>query len=184
MIAVDDCHAELIASLVKCHKPRDVLELGIGSGKSSREIIKALEWNTTDYKYTLVDSGVDWGSHEAIPRDAIQHLDGNQKARLIISDELPFVMYTPDKYDFIFSDADHWNTDKWFDYVYTRLLKPGGILIYHDVSMQGVKDDLSFPNLDNIFHRARELGLHYAYFNKSSRQGEKCERGLFVLFKH
>jgi predicted O-methyltransferase YrrM len=59
MIEVDDCHTELLASLIKCHKPVNVLELGIGTGKTSRAIAEALEWNEQDYKYNLVDSGLD-----------------------------------------------------------------------------------------------------------------------------
>ncbi len=91
---------------------------------------------------------------------------------------------TKKTYDFIFSDADHWNTDKWFDFVYDRLLNRDGILIYHDVSTGPLpNNELRFPNLTNILHRCKIRGLSHVHLDKISRKGEKCYRGFLVIFK-
>ena len=44
-VQVDFCHGDLIESLVKCHKPKSVLELGFGSGFTTRKILAALDYN-------------------------------------------------------------------------------------------------------------------------------------------
>lgn len=180
MLEIDQCHIDLISSLIKTSKPKKVLELGFGSGKSSRAIIDALKFNQTEFNYTLVENWVDWNYKPQY--DQVQFLKG-EGISLVNSDELHFVFSTQDTYDFILSDADHWNTDKWFEYVFKNLLNDGGILIYHDVSLGPHKNvDLYFKNLDNIYYKAKGMGLKMLHFNKSSRDDEKCERGLLVIF--
>ncbi len=181
MIEIDQCHLDLLSGFVKCSKPKDVLELGFGSGKSVKCILDALSYNQSEYNYTLVENWIDWGRQPQI--DKIEFMKEYKNVQIVCTDELNFVYGTQDKYDFILSDADHWNTDKWFEYVFTRLLNPGGILVYHDVSLGPDKVDLYFKNLDNIYHRCKELGLNFLHFNKSTRPDEKCERGLLVIFK-
>jgi hypothetical protein len=78
------------------------------------------------------------------------------------------------------SDADHMRTDQWFEYVYDNLVADGGILCYHDVNMI---DGSHFVNLRNIYYKAQERKLRYMLFNKNSIPGERCERGLMVIFK-
>lgn len=181
MIEIDQCHLDLLAGLIKSQKPVDVLELGFGSGKSVKSVLDALAYNTNEYNYTLVENWIDWNG---VPqREQIEFMKEYKNVKIACMNESDFVFNTPEKYDFILSDADHWNTDKWFDYVYTRLLNPGGILVYHDVSLGPEKVDLYFKNLDNIYHRCKELDLNFVHFNKSTRDDEKCERGLLVIFK-
>lgn len=188
-VMVDECHGDLIASLVKAHKPHMILELGVGSGFSSKKILEAIDWNEvgeldpsyTKARYTLVDNWADWNGRA--PK-GIETLANHPSCTFIPSNEINFVFGTRDKYDFIFSDADHWNADKWFDYVYTRLLKPGGILIYHDVCIvEPPVKELTFPNLALIYERCKELSIPCKIFNKSSRKEERCWRGLLVIFK-
>jgi hypothetical protein len=45
------------------------------------------------------------------------------KVNIVTSSEENFVFSTNQKYDFIFSDADHLNAQKWFEHVYDNLLK-------------------------------------------------------------
>jgi predicted O-methyltransferase YrrM len=180
-VMVDECHAELISSLIKVHKPRTVLELGVGSGFTSKKILDALDWNEVPAKYSLVDNWADW--HGVIP-EGVETLAKHPMCTLYQASEIHFVFSTHEKYEFIFSDADHWNADKWFDYVYERLLVPGGILIYHDVcTVDPPEGELTFPNLRNIYDRCVKLGIHHKLFNKSSKSGERCWRGLLVIFK-
>jgi predicted O-methyltransferase YrrM len=181
-VMVDECHASLIAALVKAHKPVKLLELGVGSGFTSKQILDSLDWNGLDTaRYTLVDNWADWNF--SIP-EGIEHIARHPMCTIYQLSEMQFVFSTPEKYDFIFSDADHWNADKWFDYVYERLLEPGGILIYHDVCTCDPPDGgLVFPNLKNIYDRCVQLGIYHKVFNKSSKPDERCWRGLLVIFK-
>lgn len=187
-VAVDACHADLIASLVKCNKPKKVLELGFGSGFTTQKIIDALNYNEenarSDYgppaTFTLVDNWFDWNG--TVPPD-VQRF-ANQRVQIITSSEVNFVFNVNETWDFIFSDADHFNTDKWFDYVYDRLLNDGGILVYHDVCETAPSTGEGwFPNLAHIIRKARKLGLTHKLFNKQSRNDERCWRGLLVIFK-
>lgn len=181
-VIVDECHADLIASLVRSHKPATLLEMGVGSGFTSKKILDAIDWNESSAKYSLVDNWVDWNGN--IP-DGIENLAKHPSCTLYQASEIQFVFSTPEKYDFIFSDADHWNADKWFDYVYERLLQPGGILVYHDVcTVEPPDGELTFPNLKNIYDRCVKLGIHHKLFNKSSKNTERCWRGLLVIFKN
>jgi len=191
-VQVDFCHGDLIASLVRAHKPKNVLELGFGSGFSSRKILAALDENENGQldasyglpaKYTLVDSWLDWREKGQPPPDVSEFQ--TPRTTIIDSTEHNFVFGTKDKWDFIFSDADHFNAEKWCDHVFDNLLNNNGILIYHDIMEVGPPGGgFWFPNLGKILQRARERNLHHFLFNKNSLADEKCWRGLLVIFKN
>lgn len=187
-VAVDTCHLDLVRALVKSHKPSSILELGVGSGRTTIALCAGIKYNESSEtiggyqtpKITLVDNWNDWGHKRP---DFIDQL--KLKVNLVESDEKAFIFSTRETYDFIFSDADHWNTDKWFDYVYDRLLNVNGILIYHDVSVQNPlpDNDLRFPNLENILIQCKRRNIKYMYFDKCSLKSERCFRGLLVIYK-
>lgn len=181
MLEIDQCHLDLISGFIKSSKPHKTLELGFGSGKSVKSVLEALRYNEVPFEYTLVENWVDWNY---VPQlDKLEFVKG-PGVKVVQSDERAFVFSTTDTYDFILSDADHWNTQNWFEYVFTNLLNKGGILVYHDVSLGPHPNvDLYFKNLDYIYHRAKELGIKMLHFNKSTRPDEKCERGLLILFR-
>ncbi len=187
-VAVDLCHLDLITNLVKTHKPTSILELGVGSGRTTIALCEGVKYNEhsdTISGYvtptiTLVDNWNDWGHKRP---DFVDEL--KLKVNLIESDEKQFLFSTNNKYDFIFSDADHFNTDKWFDYVYDRVLMNNGILMYHDVSIQNPlpNNEFRFPNLENILIQCKKRNINYIYFDKCSLKSERCYRGLLVIFK-
>jgi predicted O-methyltransferase YrrM len=191
-VQVDFCHGDLIANLVKCHKPKNVLELGFGSGFTTRKILEALEYNETGplvpsygppAKYTLVDNWLDWREAGKPPPDMSEFQ--TPRTTLVVSNEHDFVFSAKEKWDFIFSDADHFNTDKWFEYVFDNLLNDNGILIYHDICVKAPESgEFWFPNLARILYKTRERKLSHFLFNKDSRTDEKCWRGLLVIFKN
>ena len=189
---MDFCHGDLIANLIKCHKPKNVLELGFGSGFTARKILEAIEYNetgplTSTYgspaKYTLVDNWLDWREKGQAPPDVSEF--NTPRTTIINSSEHEFVFSAKDKWDFIFSDADHFNAEKWFDYVFDNLLNDNGILIYHDICEQApVNGEFWFPNLTHILKRTRQRNLSHHLFNRDSRADERCWRGLLVIFKN
>jgi predicted O-methyltransferase YrrM len=170
MIAIDQAHCDLIYGLIVSLKPRDVLEFGLGSGASATAIAKGLLFNDLKCSYTIVDNWHDWKGVE--PGFHLEALEFPLPI-IVNQDETEFCnTLEKDSYDFILSDADHANAEKNAGKLYYALRSPG-IMIFHDVCNPG------WPNL-------RVLKGSYAnsvLFNKNSRDGEECDRGLLVVFR-
>jgi len=175
IVAIDSNHAFLTTALVSCRKPQNILEFGFGSGESCRSILNGLRYNGNNFNFTLVDN---WYDFQGIPPTEIEKED-YLGVNFITSGESEYVYSCKEKYDFIFSDADHFNTQEWFVYVYENLLKKEGVLIYHDVT-----NSASFPNLLRIYSDTIRCNFHHMLFNYNTRADEKCDRGLLVIFKH
>tara|TARA_B100000315_G_scaffold251024_1_gene284977 strand:- start:1030 stop:1650 length:621 start_codon:yes stop_codon:yes gene_type:complete len=176
---VDVCHAHLIKSLITSNKPTNILEIGIGGGRSTDKILEGIEFNQNNPSFTLVDNWVDFGF--VMPNQVKRryaHL-----INIITSDEKDFILSTKDKYDFIMSDGDHEHTNEWFQYVYDKLLLADGILVYHDINLWPGTEGY-FPNLREIYSKCKQQNIHHKLFNRSIREDERCRRGLLVIFKH
>jgi predicted O-methyltransferase YrrM len=171
-VKIDRNHAELVTALVKCVKPRTVLELGFGAGEATKAIMAGLNYNEMQFSYTLVDNWQDFGGRRPAATNAeeFSHID------FVTSDEQAFVEGCKDQFDFIFSDADHFSAQNWFQKVYDDLLRPGGILLYHDVT------NPELPNLREIYDRVLSHEYRHALFSENSRSDERCDRGLLVIF--
>lgn len=176
VVKIDVAHASLLTALVQTNKSKTILEIGIGGGQATDAILDGLEFNQQPFEYDIVDCWLDWGGNKP---DGIDEKYGS-RCNIITSREKEFVFSTNKTYDFIMSDGDHHNTEKWFEHVFDKLLNPGGILIYHDINLI---DDDSFPNLIEIYDRCKEYKLRHQLFNKNSRADERCQRGLLVIFK-
>lgn len=175
-VKVDEAHCALLAGLVRAHKPENILEFGFGGGGSLQAISDAASDNGKCVEYILVDN---WKDFDGIaPPDASKWAD--ILTEIIVMDEGEFVAASiangDNGFDFIMSDADHANTQKYFAEVYDRLLNPGGILCYHDVC--------NYPNIWEIVEECRRRGLSHVVFNKNSQPWEACFRGLLVIFKN
>jgi predicted O-methyltransferase YrrM len=175
LVKIDENHAEFVRSLVMCHKPRRVLEFGFGAGEATRAILAGLQYNRQGFEYTLVDNWFDFGG---VPPSAARAL-ADQGVGFVAASEHDFVAASRSSYDFIFSDADHHNTQEWFDVVYERMVARGGVLIYHDVT-----NSAGFPNLLRIYEDVLSNGYHHILLNRNSAPAERCDRGLLVIFKH
>jgi predicted O-methyltransferase YrrM len=173
IVAVDHAHAALLFALVMAQKPRTLLEIGMGSGKTADAILEALEFNGGGADYTLVDNWYDFGG--AMPEVVRRKYEG--RIRLVSADEAGFVASCRTRFDFIFSDGDHHSAQERFEDVYERLLEDGGILAYHDVA------NPKYPNLARITEACVRRGIHHRLFARSSRPDERCERGLLLIFK-
>lgn len=172
---IDIAHAKLIEGLVCAHKPTNVLEFGFGGGRSAEAILRGLEFNGTPFRYLLVDNWADWGGQ--IPQEADTFAHQHPEVQVVTEDEGRFATQPAGHYDFIMSDADHVHTHEWFRRVYNDILNPGGVLIYHDV-----RGD-SFPGLQSIVEQCVQQKVRHVVFDKNSRDGEQCDRGLLVIFK-
>jgi predicted O-methyltransferase YrrM len=161
VIEIDYSHRQLILGLVVASKPKKLLELGYGTGLTTKTLILGMIDNQCG-ELTVVDNFFDWGGH------APPHLN-TKGFTLIVSSEENFINSCNESYDFIVSDADHFNSHKWLDKV-LNLLTPNGIIVFHDTT-----NDM-FPNLKYNL-------VNSVTFNTSSKQEEQCERGLTVYFK-
>jgi len=176
VVKVDVAHAAMLTALVQANKPKMVLEIGIGGGQGTDAILAGLDFNQQEFDYTLVDNWHDWGG---VRPDGVTEKYGD-RITIIDSPEKEFVFGTDQKFDFIMSDGDHFQADQWFEHVFTELLNDSGILIYHDINLF---DADAFQNLNQIYYRCREYGLRHHLFNRNSREDERCQRGLLVIFK-
>lgn len=171
-VSIDTAHASLIYGLVCSQKPTSILEFGFGGGRSADAILRACEFNGNKPRYDLVDNWKDWDG--TVP-DTVIAFRENADIAIITADEGEFVRDCEFQYEFIMSDADHANAEKWFNRTYIDLLAPGGILVYHDVR--------NFPNLAEIVTTCKASRLRHVVFDRCSRVGEACQRGLLVIFK-
>ena len=170
IVAIDECHIDLIYGFAVALKPNNILELGYGSGRTTNALIRACDKNNLG-KITLVDSWYDW--HGSKPD--LNGIENNSRIELIVSTEENFVRNCNNKFDLIVSDADHTSSHQWWQQT-IDLLNEGGIALFHDVTNN------DFPNLKNIILQS-EVKYKTKVFNKSSSSHERCERGLLVLFK-
>ena len=173
-IAIDCAHNMFVIGAALSKKPRNVLELGIGTGYLTMSLIHALRYNQTG-QLTSVDNWLD--THGLEPR-----LGAELRAagvRVICSSEEKFVQQAPtDGYDFLISDADHHNSGTWLDQ-HIRIVEHDGLMFFHDTNQPSM-----FPGLAMLEPRVRELGLPFYHFKTSSRGDENCSRGmLFVINK-
>jgi predicted O-methyltransferase YrrM len=176
-VKIDTAHSNLLIGLVQSNKPKTMLEIGIGGGQATDAMLSALEFNQQPFSYDIVDCWWDW---HGVKPEGVDEKYGD-KCNIITSYEKDFVFSTDKTYDFIMSDGDHHSTDQWFEHVFDKLLNPGGILVYHDVTL--IDKPNIFPNLRNIYYKAKDLGLRFHLFDKDSRSDERCWRGILVIFK-
>jgi len=174
LVKIDANHAKFVCALVMCTKPQRILELGFGAGEATRAILAGLRYNERDFEYTVVDNWVDFGGIQP----EITKTGEFSAVKFITSGECQFVKEPHGIFDFIFSDADHNNTQHWFEHVYNNLLSRDGVLIYHDVT------NPSFPNLLRIYMDSVRKNYDHILLNVSSRRDERCGRGMLVIFKH
>jgi predicted O-methyltransferase YrrM len=175
LVKIDANHADFVRALVMCHKPRRVLEFGFGAGEATRAILDGLRYNSQPFEYTLVDNWLDFGG---IP-PAATRASAYDGVTFTTGDERDFVLACDTGHDLVFSDADHHRTQDWFDLVYDRIVARDGVLIYHDIT-----NTAGFPNLLQIYRDVLRHGYDHVLLNRNSVPGERCDRGLLVIFKH
>ncbi|HEY7243966.1 MAG TPA: class I SAM-dependent methyltransferase [Xanthobacteraceae bacterium] len=173
-IAIDCAHNIFVIGAVLSKKPRNILELGIGTGYLSMSLVHALKYNQTG-RLTSVDNWLD--THGWEPRlGAELRAEG---VEVVCASEEEFVRRAPaDAYDFLVSDADHQRSWSWLD-EHIRIVEHDGFMFFHDTNQPDV-----FPGLAQLESRVKKLGLPFYHFTQGSREDEHCTRGiLFVINK-
>ncbi len=169
-VSIDVAHVALIHSLVISCKPASILELGLGTGFSTLALFMGMQFNARG-SLTVVDDYTDWGGQEPEIVSQIVQLSG---VKHINASEREFVTNAPNAtYDFILSDADHWGD--WQE-EHLRITRKGGVIAFHDTN------NPDFPNLHRVERLLLSRGIPHRHFTESSRQDERCERGLLVAF--
>jgi predicted O-methyltransferase YrrM len=171
MIQIDYCHQDFIYGCVVAKKPKNILELGLGTGETTEKLIDGIHYNNNDARLTVVDNLCDWqGKQPSLPDKFRYYLDFK------VSDEKSFVEACPtDTYDFLVSDADHQSAHDRFEQL-CRIVKHDGFMFFHDTNTPGV-----YPILATFKEQAEQRGLPCFQFTESSSQFEQCERGLLFL---
>jgi predicted O-methyltransferase YrrM len=174
LTAIDCAHNIFVIGAVLSKKPRNVLELGIGTGYLTMSLVHALRYNQTG-QLTSVDNWLD--THGLEPKLAAELRAAG--VRVVCSSEGEFVHQAPtDAYDFLISDADHYSSASWLDQ-HIRIVEHDGLMFFHDTNLPSV-----FPGLAMLEARVKKLGLPYYHFKQNSREDENCYRGmLFVINK-
>lgn len=188
-VAIDACHIDLIYGLIRASKPTEVLEMGFGTGRTTKAILEALDANNKFYSYVLVENFKDVENNLPERKELVEKIDSllfdkncvlkNNDHQIIKSNEREAVEHfvkENKKFDFIVSDADHDRSHNWFDKTIS-LLSENGIGIFHDILHK------DYPNLRKNIQYCKEHNLVYQVFSNSSTSEELCERGLLVVFK-
>jgi len=173
-VAIDCAHNIFVIGSVLSKKPRNLLELGVGSGYLTLSLLHAIKYNGIG-QLTSVDNWFD--THGLEPKVGSQLRAAG--ANVVCSSEKDFVVNAPtDAYDFLISDADHHHSAEWLDQ-HLRIVEHNGFIFFHDTNQPG-----EFPGLATIEARVKELGIPFYHFKESSRPDENCNRGLlFVINK-
>jgi predicted O-methyltransferase YrrM len=167
--AIDIAHASLVYGLVCAAKPRNLLELGVGTGLMTGLLLDAIEYNGVGH-LTCVDNWLDWGGVEP------PHIMGFRERGATIRtryERQALTLTLDDQYDFLFSDADHHGD--WCE-EHFRVTRPGAFCFFHDTNIAA-----EYPGLARIEGYARSRGWMCCHFTESTRPGERCERGLLMV---
>lgn len=164
MVEIDECHRSFIVGLLRSCKPYLVLELGYGTGLTTKSILYSLKKNNRGH-LIVVDNFLDWEFKR--PDNFVV-----KDFTFVESDERNYLETTDKHFDVIVCDADHNKTDQHIDLLLNCLNK-NGYLIFHDIT------NPMFPNLECIMAKL-PLGF---LFKESSVDEEQCYRGLYVYQK-
>lgn len=170
-------HIELLYSLIRVAKPRNVLETGTGMGVATLVMAAALEWNGQAGKITTVDSRYLGTIYDVAHRYGLQH-----RLNVVTQDSLQWLLdfeRVEDRTTFDFCFFDSVQERKAVEakkLIALNMIEPGALLVFHDTSKtrfneEGHPDALNAKYLDDL----------------TELQGNKCclvfslSRGLTII---
>jgi predicted O-methyltransferase YrrM len=171
-VIMDLAHVQLICGVIFAHKPRRLLEFGIGSGFLTRAMLLAAAHNQRG-ELTCVDNAHDW---QGVAPAHFRELEA-KGAKIVLSDEHRFLASATGDYDLIVCDGDHTNTDAHAHRVFA-LAADGAYVFFHDTATP------QFPNLRRLVLTAASCGFAYHEFTEVSRPGERTDRGLLMVINN
>src|SRR3989442_12604965 len=97
IVKIDSNHANFVRALVRCTKPRSILELGFGAGEATRSMLAGLHYNERAFQYTVVDNWIDFGGVQP----EITKTAEFSAVKFVTSGEFEFVKESNGAFDFI-----------------------------------------------------------------------------------
>jgi len=137
----------MLYEFVLDYAPNKMLEIGVQSGQSTKTILMAMKQMSSRKKMKLVS--IDRGRHDKLMADEYAdlqeywhylHGDSHNPQTLEMAKS---VLGNDEYYDMLFIDGDHSFGGVKQDFEeYSQLVKPGGIIMLHDIinKNEGVKD--------------------------------------------
>ena len=172
VIALDFPHNMLLFGTLLSAKPKNVLELGVGTGYVTKSILYALAYNRVG-TLTSVDCCLDTGGKQPPLFDELRDMG----ADIVISTEKDFTFaQQPGTFDFLVSDADHRGAVHYINKT-VEMMAPGSIMFFHDTN------ESRFPGLMKVEGKLRGMGINCHQFKECSREDERCYRGWLMAFK-
>jgi predicted O-methyltransferase YrrM len=181
---IDVAHAMVLFGVILAQKPKNILELGIGTGVASETILNAIKYNSMKCQYDAVDfcmqfsettKRYEYQGHWAYPTHEYIEKLRKENVNLIGLDERVFVENCEsNKYDLIISDADHERAGEWADHIF-RICKPNGIIFMHDIA------GTWHPSLQKYMEYINNHSIPHYLFEKNSRGDEICQRGWLMI---
>lgn len=133
---MQDGELGLLLTLVDSVKPHSVIEFGVNEGLTARAVLQYIDGIE---RYVGIDVPFDYRTEiptqqSEVPREPGRLVKDDTRFKLVIRhpDFMPFDMVAAD-FDVAFIDGDHGRNAVRHDYDLARLLvRPGGIIIFHD----------------------------------------------------
>lgn len=122
--------AEFLEQLIKIHRPKKVLEIGMAIAYSSIRIARALRKKGILYTIEKSKNNIEQ-ANQYIERSGF-----NEKIKILEGDALDIIPTLEMKFDFIFLDADKEDYEKLFLYS-SMILKKGGIIFIDNLLWHG-----------------------------------------------
>ena len=173
--SVDRCHNIFLIGSVLSKKPRNILELGIGTGSLTVSMIYALRYNGVG-KLTCVDDWSAWGGQEPAGIDEIR--DGGVKM-VAPKGGSDYLRECPDaSFDMVVADAIHLNSKGVLDQL-ERVCADNAFVFVRNSNLSGVPSENG-----GIEGWLKARGNPLYHFTESTRSDEHCEDGwLFSIFQ-
>jgi spermidine synthase len=168
-VMMDEAHYRLIEGYAYALKPDFILELGMGSAELTNRLLKIIDYNARG-ELDVVDNWYDW---RGIRPD---HVPEHKQLTIHEMDEKEFVTGMIGRWDLIISDGDHYHTHEYVDRLLNSLTHTG-VAFFHDVL------NSDFVNLWEIVMYVMRNNRKFSYkiFDTTSRDNERCERGLLLV---
>lgn len=158
---LDRYAVSLLEILIKIHKPKRALEIGMAIAYSTIRIAKCLDKKCT---ITAIEKSKD---NINLAKNFIDRSGQAEKINILEGDALYLLPALSKKYDFIFLDADKEDYERLFDYS-LKLLKKDGIIFIDNLLWHGLLPVKKVPakyktstaqikNFNNIFMNSDTL---------------------------